>query len=70
MTDEPDRILRIQTVMERTGLCRTTLYRKIGNGTFPNQIRISTRSAGWRESAVNAWVKNPMLYSVTDHPQE
>ena len=50
MTDEPDRILRITTVMERTCLRRTTLYRKMGSGTLSNQIWISSRCAGWRES--------------------
>lgn len=63
-----DRILRLKAVLERTGLSRSTLYRKIGKGSFPRQIAISTRCAGWRESAVNAWLKNPMFYSVDDHP--
>lgn len=66
-TESPDRILRINTVLERTGLSRSTLYRKIQDGTFPKQVRIATRCAGWRESAVNAWLKNPMFYSVEDY---
>jgi prophage regulatory protein len=53
-------------VLERAGLTRSTLYRKIGNGAFPRQISISQRCAGWRESAVNEWLKNPMFYSVDD----
>jgi prophage regulatory protein len=36
------------------------------NGTFPPPIKISTRCAGWRESAVAAWLRNPMFYSVDD----
>jgi prophage regulatory protein len=66
MTDSNDRILRIKTVMDRTGLSRSTLYRKIQDGTFPRQVHISTRCAGWRESAVNAWMQNPMFFSVED----
>jgi len=62
-----DRIIRINAVLERTGLSRSTLYRKIQDGTFPKQVRIATRCAGWRESAVTAWIKNPMFYSVEDH---
>lgn len=65
-TDTPDRILRLNTVLDRTGLSRSTLYRKIQTGTFPKQVRIATRCAGWRESAVNDWVRNPMFYSVAD----
>ena len=33
---EPERILRMRTVLERTGLSRSTLYRKMRDGTFPN----------------------------------
>jgi prophage regulatory protein len=62
-TDTPDRILRINTVLERTGLSRSTLYRKMDNGTFPRNFKLSERCAGWRESAINAWLQNPMFYS-------
>jgi prophage regulatory protein len=58
----PDRILRIRSVMERTGLSRSTLYRKIRQGDFPKQIRISVRCIGWRESAVEAWMLRPGTY--------
>lgn len=66
-TETPDRILRIKTVLERTGLTRSTLYRKIQRGTFPRQVRIAVRCAGWRESAVSEWLRNPIFYSVEDH---
>jgi len=68
MSDTPDRILRLKTVLTRTGLSRSTLYRKMQNGTFPPSLKISTRCAGWRESALAEWLKNPMFYSVEDHP--
>jgi prophage regulatory protein len=48
---EPERILRMRTVLERTGLSRSTLYRKMRDGTFPKQVRISEHCCGWRESA-------------------
>ena len=50
---DPDRIVRLKTVLARTGLSRSTLYRKIGEGTFPRQISISVHGAGWHESAIN-----------------
>ena len=61
---EPDRILRIKTVMQRTGLSRSTLYRKIHDGSFPCQVKISIHGAGWRESAVNIWVADPAAYQA------
>ncbi len=57
-----DRIIRLKTVLARTGLSRSTLYRKITEGTFPAQIRISVHGAGWHESAVNRWINDPAAY--------
>jgi prophage regulatory protein len=65
-TEPVDRILRLKAVQERTGLCRSTLYRKMQNGTFPKNIKISTRCTGWRESAVAEWLKSPMFYSASE----
>ncbi|RJG55860.1 AlpA family phage regulatory protein [Sphingobium terrigena] len=60
--NNPDRIIRLKTVLARTGLSRTTLYRKMGEGTFPRQVKISIHGAGWHESAVNRWVADPVGY--------
>ena len=46
---EPDRIVRLKTVLARTGLSRSTIYRKIAEGTFPAQLKISTNGTGWHE---------------------
>jgi prophage regulatory protein len=59
MTYSPERILRLSAVLERTGLSRSTLYRKVEAGTFPRQIKISERCRGWRQSAVDEWLANP-----------
>ena len=63
---DPDRILRLKSVLARTGLSRSTLYRKIREGTFPRQVRISVHGAGWRESAVNLWIADPVAYRDPD----
>jgi len=55
-------------VLARTGLTRSTLYRKIKEGTFPRQVRISIHGAGWRESAVNQWIENPDGYVSNERP--
>ncbi len=57
---DPDRIIRLPTVLARTGLSRSTLYRKIAEGTFPAQLRISVHGAGWRESEIDRWVRDPV----------
>lgn len=55
----PDRIIRLNTVLARTGLSRSTIYRKMVEGTFPAQFKISTNGTGWKESDINRWVENP-----------
>ena len=57
---EPDRIIRLKTVLSRTGLSRSTIYRKIAEGTFPTQIKISVNGTGWRESDINHWIADPV----------
>jgi prophage regulatory protein len=59
---EPDKILRIRTVLHRTGLSRSTLYRKMKEGTFPNQVRISEHCSGWHESEIARWIADPEHY--------
>ena len=59
---EPDCIIRLKTVLARTGLSRSTIYRKIAEGTFPARLKISLNGAGWRESDINRWVADPMAW--------
>ncbi|MET4898957.1 AlpA family phage regulatory protein [Sphingomonadaceae bacterium jetA1] len=56
---QPERIIRMKTVQARTGLSRSTIYRKMTEGTFPAQLKISANGAGWHESEINRWVANP-----------
>lgn len=60
-----ERIIRLKTVLARTGLSRSTMYRKIAEGTFPCQIKISVHGAGWRESAIDRWIDDPIGYRAT-----
>lgn len=57
-----EKIIRLKTVLSRTGLSRSTLYRKIAEGTFPGQVKISVHGAGWHESAINRWIVDPAGY--------
>jgi prophage regulatory protein len=59
---EPDRVLRLQAVLDRTGPRRSTLYRKFAEGRFPRQVKISRNCGGWRESEVTVWIADPASY--------
>ncbi|OUR02599.1 DNA-binding protein [Pluralibacter gergoviae] len=55
---EKYRLLRISEVINLTGLPKSTIYLKIKNNEFPNQISIGSRSVAWVESEVNEWIGN------------
>lgn len=54
-----DRFMRADEVIFVTGLSCSTLYRKIGNGSFPRQVRLGANMVAWRESQVSGWIQNP-----------
>ena len=55
MTDS-DHFLRREQVEERTGLARTTLYRKMREGSFPQPIQVGARAVRWPASEIEAWL--------------
>ena len=51
-------ILRLPTVKARTGLSRSTIYLRIGEGSFPAPVSLGGRAVGWIETEVNDWLVN------------
>lgn len=42
--------------MARTALSRTSIYRRIADGTFPRQVALGEKSVAWIEADVEAWM--------------
>lgn len=59
-----DSLLCLPEVVERTRLSRTTIYRRIGAGTFPASTPISENRVAWYQSDIDEWVANPMGWSA------
>ena len=59
-----DRIIRLKTVLRRSGLSRSTVYRKMNEGTFPPRIKVNINGIGWQESELNRWIANPPAYRL------
>ena len=55
-TNPRRRVLRRPEVEERVGLARSTLYKLIGLGQFPEPIRLGTNSVGWLEEDIENWL--------------
>jgi prophage regulatory protein len=51
------RMLRLPEVVNRTALSRSQIYRLIDLGTFPRQIQLGERAAGWVEEEVDSWLR-------------
>lgn len=50
------RIIRLRDVLESTGLARSTVYRYMEEGSFPQPIALGDRAVGWVESEVQEWI--------------
>ena len=51
-----DRVLRILEVSQITGISRTTIWEQERVGKFPKRLHLTSRSVGWRESDIYAWL--------------
>jgi prophage regulatory protein len=57
MTINEERLLRLRTVVQRVGLSKSEIYRRIGEGRFPRQHRyLGSRLVFWRGSEVAIWI--------------
>ena len=66
MLTDQDVLLTHPEVERRTGLSRSTIYRKMREGTFPVPLKVSERAVRWRESDIRAYVDSrPRSYSET-----
>jgi len=52
----PIRILRLDQVIEVTGLGKTKIYELQAAGEFPMRVQITANTVGWVEEEVQAWL--------------
>jgi len=51
------RVLRLPTVLAKTGVSRATIYRLVKRGDFPSAYKLSERTSVWNEAEVDSWLK-------------
>jgi prophage regulatory protein len=56
-------ILRLPAVKARTGLSRSTIYQRVSDGTFPQQISLGPRAVGWVEQSITDWIEQQIAAS-------
>ena len=68
-TAAPDAMLRFADVIARTGLSRTTLWRKIRVGDFPAPVQLGPNSVGFSENSVSEWVASRPQVTYAADPE-
>ena len=62
------RLIRLPEVLSRTGYGRTTIYRKMEDGSFPRSVKLGgppiypnvfdSRAIAWIEAEVEQWIES------------
>lgn len=50
------RLIRLKDVIDKTGLPRSTLYRRMKEGRFPLNVSIGERTVAWVEHEIVDWI--------------
>ena len=50
-----DRLVRLPAAIEQTGLSRSTIYRRMAEGTFPLAVDVGGGQVRWWQSEITAW---------------
>ncbi len=53
----PNAMLRLPEVMRRTGLKRSSIYKRIHEGTFPEPVSLGSRAVAWPVAKIDAWLE-------------
>ena len=69
------RFIRLNEVMSRTGYGRTSIYRKMEDGSFPKSLKLGgppkdpnefdSRAVAWIEEEVDQWIESRIEARVT-----
>ena len=69
-----DPMLRPPQVVRRTGLSRTTIWRRVRAGKFPAPTVLGVNAIGWPASAIDEWLaarpRRNYGAEITYEPQE
>ena len=67
-TNQKHRFIRLPEVLSRTGFGRTSIYRKMEDGSFPKSLKLGgppkdpnefdSRAIAWIEDEVDQWIES------------
>lgn len=53
--EKQPRLMRLPAVMNKVGLCRTSIYMRIAEGKFPAPRKLG-RTSLWIEAEIDQWI--------------
>lgn len=60
-----DCLLSVAQVTAKTSLSRSTIYRKVAEGKFPQPVQVSESRVAWWLSEVDAWNRERPRAKIT-----
>lgn len=60
-----EKIHRLPSTLDITGLCRTSLYDALAAKEFPEPVLLGKRAVGWKETDLNAWIASRQKRDAT-----
>jgi prophage regulatory protein len=57
------KMIRLPTVIEQTGLSRSSIYLRMKNNKFPQSISLGDRAIAWLEEDINQWIEDKIIES-------
>ncbi|PJE53696.1 AlpA family phage regulatory protein [Marinomonas sp. BSi20584] len=60
------RFLKLQQVMDKTSLCRSSIYNLINTGKFPKNVTVMGKRKAWLESEIEDWMIERMQAAELD----
>jgi len=67
-----EELQRRTKVLNRTGLCNSTLYYFIAEGKFPKPVKLGKRTVAWKKSEIDEWIESReySINTVSGAPDE
>jgi prophage regulatory protein len=56
-------VYRIADVMHRTGLARSTVYKLMKQGEFPESFQLTETAVGWTEQSIEDFIEKRIALS-------
>jgi prophage regulatory protein len=51
------KLVRLDRVRDKTGLCTSAIYQGMRDGWFPRNFPITAQARAWDEAEIDAWIE-------------